>query len=322
MHAMYDTMRLGSNGFTFAARDLDVDRELTDVWERMAAPTSGKRPWPPTTDDMRAYDFDFNFGFQRFMTFSWLEYPGAVIYSTDKDEMRPALQESLNQADGILVCLPSDKLLESEKTQKFQKAINVGEINRMFAELRNLKGSSEELPAVILVFTKFDLFAKHVLEGQGPMGDDQRTAFLNNKIERIARETFSGLFNQGVGWSVLVCPVSLGLDLPEKRDLAALDPINMDLPVLFTFLEFARQVGRLRQADIQALRSQINAPRGGFFSRFSENKVDRERQVARLDELLKMATKLREQADIVERNIPKEAIIYRNGVRQMMGTMV
>lgn len=328
MHAMYDTMRTGfsTEGFTFVASSLDDDLDLTNNWTRMTNQSSGVRQWPNPSIDKQSYDFEFQYGYQRYMTFSWLDYRGGDIYTPDKT-VRGDLQAKLNEADGVLVCMPCDQLVASSEgnsdsqkraiTASQAKQINVPEINRMFADL--FKARANALPAVMLVFTKFDLLSNSIKASAGPnVTQSQINDRVYCRLLEIAKAMFSPLFAKGPRWSVLVCPVTLGYGLAVDSNSAKLEPVNVDIPVMFTFLSFATEISRLREQEMQQVGRDIDKKDANWISRRWNGAKIAELK-ARLEVLRSQQKEISGRIKTVEDAFPKDAIIFVNGDRSTIG---
>src|SRR4051812_40320997 len=77
---MYGMMRRGTDGFTFAAVDMDEDLLLAQQWKTMRTTTGDKR-WPPPTTETKEHEFDFCYGYKPFRRFSWHDYRGGALHS-------------------------------------------------------------------------------------------------------------------------------------------------------------------------------------------------------------------------------------------------
>ncbi|MCE7988102.1 MAG: hypothetical protein DYG89_43610 [Caldilinea sp. CFX5] len=209
---MYGIMRTGVRGFAFSAEDLDQDLDLSNWWETIIA-EQDKTRWPEPTAQSTEYLFGFNYGLKPWLNFRWLDYRGNVLQ--EKETVAAAdletLRNYLMQSDAVFLCIPGDKLARDLKSIR-NSAARMKQF--LIPELRKRSASMD----IVIVVTKSDQW----------LGKREWT-----EITQTISEEFNDFFVEGEGWTVMICPISLGLDLAQNPN-AEIAPLNVHLPVVFS----------------------------------------------------------------------------------------
>ncbi|MEM6610821.1 MAG: hypothetical protein AAF652_00925 [Cyanobacteria bacterium P01_C01_bin.72] len=231
---MYAVMQTGVKGFTLAAKDMDLDLELTQRWEKLIS-LQGDERWPtPNAAAMEYYGFNFSYGFRPLMGFQWLDYRGLALSdrSTEQDvaELVQYVQES-----ACLFLSVSGEHLTSEITPQTVRAIKSDRMNQFVQQyVSNNKQPNPQQPfPIAIVITKYDLCHHRDRE----------------EIIADVKKLFQGLFTPNSGWLVMICPVSLGRDLGADPDNAHIVPVNVHLPVVFAVYSQLRAYGLQLKSD-------------------------------------------------------------------------
>ncbi|MEO1466070.1 MAG: hypothetical protein AAFR89_07535, partial [Cyanobacteria bacterium J06633_1] len=155
---MYAVMQTGIKGFTLAAKDMDLDLELTQRWEKLIS-LKGDERWPtPNAAAMEYYGFDFSYGFRPLMGFQWLDYRGLALSdrSTEQDvaELVQYIQES-----ACLFLSISGEYLTSEITPQTIREIKSDRMNQFMQQYvsNNNQPNTQRPFPVAIVITKYDL---------------------------------------------------------------------------------------------------------------------------------------------------------------------
>ncbi|MEO0684704.1 MAG: hypothetical protein AAFY76_06550 [Cyanobacteria bacterium J06649_11] len=212
MAAMYAVMKLGISGFNFSEQDLDRDLHLTDEWDALI----DQHVWPQPSDENAAkkpYKFKFTYGFKPVMNFEWLDYRGGALSDSSSQADVQTLRNHIQQSSCLLFCISAEDLARP-KMQRVRKS----RADRMMSFVSDSIQPSENRPfPVVFVITKFD---------QYPEPND-----AEGVVERI-KEIFP-TFWASPGWLTSVCPVSLGKGLHEDPANGEIDPVNVQMPVIF-----------------------------------------------------------------------------------------
>ena len=225
---MYAVMQTGIQGFTLAAKDMDLDLELTERWEKLIS-LQGEDRWPtPNAAAMEYYGFDFSYGFRPLMGFQWLDYRGLALSDRSTEEDVAELVKYLQESECLFLCISGEHLV-SEITPNTVREIKSDRMNQFIQQyISNSKNPDPQKPfPVAIIITKYDL------------------CHHRDKDEIIAdvKKLFQGLFTPNSGWLVMICPVSLGKQLCEDPDRARIVPVNVHLPVVFAVYSQLRAHG-------------------------------------------------------------------------------
>ena len=251
--AMYGVMSLGKglDGFTIAVPKESDLKELTEDWDTLIDPDpeSNQPRWPlPTPGEPRTYNFNLCFALNnRIINFDWFEYRGGALVefpSTANSEDVQALSDRIQITSSILICVSGEHLTTTPNFVDCKK-IGVDRINQIIGGA--MKNGENIPPAVVIVITKFDL-CKH--------------RSWNDIVSDI-KDMFSPFFSEEAKWLVLICPVSLGLDLKENSESGGMEgdinPINVHHPIFFSlYAELLRKYWQLNtslERNIQAYES-------------------------------------------------------------------
>ncbi|MEM7590833.1 MAG: hypothetical protein AAF383_04835 [Cyanobacteria bacterium P01_A01_bin.83] len=215
---MYAVMQTGIQGFTLAAKDMDLDLELIQRWEKLIS-LQGEDRWPtPNAAAMEYYGFDFSYGFRPLMGFQWLDYRGLALSDRSTEQDVADLVQYLEESECLFLCISGEHLVR-EITPNTVRSIKSDRMNQFIQQyISNNKQPNPQKPfPVAIIITKYDL------------------CHHRDKDEIIAdvKKLFQALFTPNSGWSVMICPVSLGKELGEDPDNGSIIPVNVHLPVVF-----------------------------------------------------------------------------------------
>ena len=225
---MYAVMQTGVQGFTLAAKDMDLDLELIQRWEKLIS-LKGEDRWPtPNAAAMDYYGFDFSYGFRPLMGFQWLDYRGLALSDRSTEQDVADLVQHLQQSACLFLCI-SGEHLTGTLTPKTVREIKSDRMNQFVQQyVSNQKQPDPQQPfPVAIIITKYDLC--HHREREEIIADVQKL--------------FQALFTPNSGWLVMICPVSLGRDLGDDPDNANIVPVNVHLPVVFAVYSQLRAYG-------------------------------------------------------------------------------
>lgn len=231
---MYAVMQTGIQGFTLAAKDMDLDLELTQRWEKLIS-LKGEDRWPtPNAAAMEYYGFDFSYGFRPLMGFQWLDYRGLALSDRSTEQDVADLIIYLQESACLFLCI-SGEYLTSELTPNTVRQIKSDRMNQFIQQyISNNKQPNPQRPfPVAIVITKYDLC--HHREREEIIAD--------------VKKLFQALFTPNSGWLVMICPVSLGRDLGDDPDRAKIVPVNVHLPVVFAVYSQLRAYGLKLKGD-------------------------------------------------------------------------
>lgn len=215
---MYAVMQTGVQGFTLAAQDMDLDLELIQRWEKLIS-LEGEDRWPtPNAAAMEYYDFDFSYGFRPLMRFKWLDYRGLALSDRSTEQDVTDLGQYLQTAECLLLCISGEHLI-NEVTPTTVREIKSDRMNQFIQQYvsKNKRPNPQKPFPVSIVITKYDL------------------CHHRDKSDIIAdvKKLFQALFTPNSGWSVMICPVSLGKELGKNPESGSIIPVNVHLPVVF-----------------------------------------------------------------------------------------
>lgn len=282
MVGMYAVMREGVRGFTFTA-DPDLDLELSRRWEQLLE-VEGADRWPAPNDNKPIlYPFNFEYGFGKLAGFEWLDYRGGALDDRGTAADVQALKSHLKESSSVFLCVSGEHLIASAANRQ-SLVRGKARVSRMNQYLSELARERVDRPSVSIVITKYDRCAER----------DRKQVIAE------IREMFNPLFAPESGWLVMICPVSLGMDLAEDLDGGSIDPTNIHLPVTFSvYSSFMRQVEQLRGSQ-RTKQEELAALNGGWWSRLvnqgqiqSRHDVIRqsESQLARIEQSMKLLTR-------------------------------
>lgn len=225
---MYAVMQTGVQGFTLAAKDMDLDLELTQRWEKLIS-LKGDDRWPtPNAAAMEYYGFDFSYGFHPLMGFQWLDYRGLALSDRSTEQDVTELVEYLQESECLFLCI-SGEHLASEITPSTVRELKSDRMNQFIQQYISFNKNPSSLKPfpIAIVITKYDL------------------CHHRDKDEIIAdvKKLFQALFTPNSGWLVMICPVSLGKELGDNPENANIVPVNVHLPVVFAVYSQLRAYG-------------------------------------------------------------------------------
>ena len=239
---MYAVMQTGVRGFTLAAKDMDLDLELTQRWEKLIS-LKGEDRWPvPNAAAMEYYGFDFSYGFTPLMGFQWLDYRGLALSDRSTEQDVAELVEYLRSSSCLFLCISGEYLMDeiTPKTIREIKSDRMNQFVQQYVSNQQQPNSNQPFPVAITI-TKYDL------------------CHHRDRDEIIAdvKKLFQALFTPNSGWLVMICPVSLGRDLGKDPEDAEIVPVNVHLPVVFAVYSQLRSYGLKLKSDRDAQATAI-----------------------------------------------------------------
>ena len=225
---MYAVMQTGIQGFTLAAKDMDLDLDLTQRWEKLIL-LKGEDRWPtPNAAAMEYYGFDFSYGFRPLMGFQWLDYRGLALSDRSTEQDVADLVQYLTESECLFLCISGEHLIEpiDPTTVREIKSDRMNQFIQQYVGVNKNPNPQKPFP-IAIVITKYDL------------------CHHRDKDEIIAdvKRLFQALFTPNSGWLVMICPVSLGKELCDDPDNAIIVPVNVHLPVVFAVYSQLRAIG-------------------------------------------------------------------------------
>ncbi len=235
MLGMYAAMRQGVNGFTFTSNSMDVDLELSDMWEQLVDPQAGADRWPKPSGASNIYSFGYCYGLKRFIGFDWIDYRGAVLKDISTSDDQKVLLEYFKQSASVFMCISGELLTKSIKEREATVRSRAA-IDRMNGFITT-NFPDDVRPPIAIVITKSDLM----------IGRDTEEV-----IEEI-KKLFNPVFTEGGKWSVMICPVTLGLELRNNAATGAIAPLNIYLPVTYAaFQAFKKELSMQQDHQLVA----------------------------------------------------------------------
>jgi hypothetical protein len=214
--AMYGIMRRGYNGFSFRTQNPDIDLDLAAEWKALRIKTDDDR-WPKGTQESTDYYFDFSHAYKPILAFTWHDYRGSIIDEKGTKE-RVTLIERLRKTDCVLLCFSSEHLQDPSGRVSEDGEDEAATMSALMSEVgRAAEQRGGRLPSVVIVLTKYDLMAGRPRD------------LVMKEMQRL----FNPLFTKVDGWTVTVCPVSLGKELAKDAGRGRVEPICVHLPVSF-----------------------------------------------------------------------------------------
>ncbi|MDJ0570555.1 MAG: hypothetical protein QNJ53_16130 [Pleurocapsa sp. MO_192.B19] len=231
---MYAVMQTGIQGFTLAAKDMDLDLELTERWEKLISVTGADR-WPtPNAATMEYYGFDFSYGFRPLMGFQWLDYRGLALSDRSTEQDVADLVEYLTESQCLFLSISGEHLVDqiTPNTVREIKSDRMNQFIQQYISITKKPTTQNPFP-VVIVITKYDLC--HHRD--------------KNEIVADVKKLFQALFTPNSGWLVMICPVSLGKELCDDPDNANIVPVNVHLPMVFAAYAQLRAYGLKLKAN-------------------------------------------------------------------------
>ncbi len=236
---MYAVMQTGVQGFTLAAKDMDLDLELTERWEKLISVT-GEDRWPtPNAASMEYYGFEFSYGFRPLIGFEWLDYRGLALSDRSTEQDVVDLVEYLSASHCLFLCISGEYLIDpiTPNTVREIKSDRMNQFIQQYISANKNPSNQNPFP-VAIVITKYDLC--HHRD--------------RNEIVSDVQRLFQALFTPNSGWLAMICPVSLGKELCNDLDNAKITPVNVHLPVVFSVYAQLRAHG----VKLKAQRDRLN----------------------------------------------------------------
>ena len=105
---MYCIMSTGLNNFTLST-DEDSDLSFERLWDNMCNTTLGTGRFPQSTDEVIKYNFKLKYSFREIMNFEWIDYPGASLkYSSKENRMTAEFMSSLKKSSSLLLFIDGE----------------------------------------------------------------------------------------------------------------------------------------------------------------------------------------------------------------------
>ena len=241
---MYAVMQTGVKGFTLAAKDMDLDLELIQRWEKLIS-LKGDERWPaPNAAAMEYYGFDFCYGFSPLMGFQWLDYRGLALSDRSTEQDVAELVQYLEESACVFLCISGEYLTReiTPKTVREIKSDRMNQFVQQYISNNNNPNSQQPFPVAIII-TKYDLC--HHRDREDVIAD--------------VKKLFQALFTPNSGWLVMICPVSLGRDLGDDPENANIVPVNAHLPVVFAVYSQLRAYGLKLKGDREVQTIEVEA---------------------------------------------------------------
>jgi len=313
MLAMYNLMREGINGFTLAHPGLDEDLALVEKWDKLES----DHIWPEGTKrgGSVSYKFDFCFAYQPLVSFDWLDYGGSALTEAQTEEDVKLLTERLMESSCIFLSVSGGYFQGGSKIAREHKEI----LARMNVFIRDIAKQGKK-PSIVILITKYDLCAHRPLD---------------DILQDISR-SFSPLFVEGGEWDVMVCPVTLGLDLAKDFENGNIDPQQVHLPLVFAIFQdyYASTLRKENEVNqwLQKLKNDQQileaAKNSGFWTDLSDWWNSRDRKGSAETVVIKTKTELESLKNELSKHNSKLRLlvdqlkdqtgflIYSNGKRQ------
>ncbi|MFB2891582.1 hypothetical protein ACE1CI_01425 [Aerosakkonemataceae cyanobacterium BLCC-F50] len=296
MLGMYAAMQTGVRGFSLSAKDMDVDLELTDLWERLID-VEGEDRWPPpNAAEVKNYAFDFNYGFQPIMGFDWIDYRGRAMSDRSTEQDVQKLLEHFSNSSCLFLCV-SGEYLAKKADQSTVRQIKSNRMNQFLQKIgEQIKPTPFHPFPVAIVITKYDLCSQR----QKP------------EIIEDIKELFQPLFTEKSGWLVMICPVSLGKELANDVDHGIIKPVNVHLPVVFAiyskFCEYGLEI-KAQKSDTSGELDRLN--QSNFFMKWL-NSDEIQNKESKLQELESQIREIESNMTLLAQEL-QSVSIFRSG---------
>ena len=227
---------------SFKTNDIAKQLELDNNFMSMAT----EREWPKGTDTTTSYDFRIHFQSQnaslQLSSLTMDDYRGGMLNGMGKQDKidRDSFIESLSDTavitfliDGTTVLNAMDELDKDAthrgETQAPEKLAAINEISIMENILYKRIQNKADIPPILIVITKSDVFASK--------------EELNNGIS-LVKDLLSALFSFGNRFFVGITTVSLGSGLDKGDNNSIIGHLdistqnNVHIPMLFAFYAY------------------------------------------------------------------------------------
>ncbi len=324
MLGLYADMRVGRQGLTLSA-PLNDDLDMTNRWNRLKKGGSEDR-FPAPTFATSQVEIAMLYAFREFMKFSWFDYPGDALNVHEADAFGVDLGAKMNEANTVLVCLPGNDLIQYARTGDSElPSLNIAELNRHFASIRDRNERDEDRPAIVVVVTKYDAFLDALetnpaglREGLETLGIDPAQCADPDRqaqyvLEECVKSVLHPLFVDQSGFHVLISPATLGAQLARAPATGALEPKWLAHPLMFSYIVYAETLMSQCARAIDAGRGQVDELEGRFLRFLVRDEIaDARAAIARA---ARRAAEIGQRLDIARRLLPSWAIVWRDGVR-------
>lgn len=238
IYAMYSFMQRVQNGFTFIAKDSDVDLELSEGWDSIAYDGI----WPKGTNNTSLYEFSVLFKSNPVMEFSWCDYRGGVLTERSTEQDVQDLYNRIYDSGCLIVCIGADTIKELINGNYRKEK----ELRRLNNTLLRYGATTKRRIPIIFALTKADLYST----------EDHK------QLLGIIKHYFSALYDEGSNWLHAVVPVTLGKfeNTNDQTIHGVVAPKNIHVPVMF----FLHSILKERIKNIQDKLNGISVDRDGY----------------------------------------------------------
>ena len=290
---MYAVMQTGVQGFTLAAKDMDLDLELTERWEKLIS-LEGEDRWPiPNAAAMEHYSFDFSYGFRPLMSFEWLDYRGLALSDRSTEQDVVDLAQYLRESQCLFLCISGEHLVGeiTPATVRELKSDRMNQFIQQYVSTQKHPHPQNPFP-VTIVITKYDLC--HHRE--------------RDEIIADVKKLFQALFTPNSGWLVMICPVSLGRELRDDLGSGKIIPVNAHLPIVFAVYAQLRAYGMELKANQEERTQEIakfkqtnpvmQLLKAGQIQKQNEQLQTSEAEIATIEENMQLLSQQLQQASL------------------------
>lgn len=215
---LYYKMDPGLKGYTIVAND-DTDVQLRNRYARLCdVHLEKEKRFPAGTDNIAKYEFDLQYGFNKIMSFDWVDYPGGLLDKKNSGNLEEyeGVKKSINDSSSLFICVDGSLLMGDDIDEKIanvrDNCSNV--INTFFSDYQKSNGV---LPPTAIIVTKYDICK-----------DDTDEDELCNIIE----EAFSSFFVKDENERIVaIIPVSIGANIMDNDFSGKMKPLNIHLPI-------------------------------------------------------------------------------------------
>lgn len=263
---MYAELSAGIDNY-FMSADHDTDIDLARAWDALV----DDGILPRATNESKAYEFTFRYGFDPLLMLDWVDYRGGAMSETTDSPGTAALITRLGESDSLYLTLDGALLAsvlagEARGEQRLRSV--VGRYSAILGRVGDERRENDLVPpSVVVLVTKGDLMRDR-LAGTG----EERQA----RITRWAVDLFGQVFRPD--WDSAVCVVSLGRlgeSVESRIDPRRVEPAGIHKPMIFSLYSFYRRAARAFEAEAARVRgihgrglSELEQMRSRVMTRF------------------------------------------------------